>query len=39
VLLTSGLLLAYGSLFVIEKGDKDTAWARVKGMFSMRKTV
>jgi O-antigen/teichoic acid export membrane protein len=37
LLLTSGFLLAYGSLFVIEKGDKEMAWARVKGMLSMRK--
>jgi len=39
VLLTCGLLLAYGSLFVVEKGDKDMAWARVKGLLSVRKTV
>jgi O-antigen/teichoic acid export membrane protein len=39
VLLTGGLLLGYGSLFVIEKSDKDVAWARVKGLLSVRKTV
>jgi len=39
VLLTCGLLLAYGSLFVIDKGDKDLAWARVKSLLSVRKTV
>jgi O-antigen/teichoic acid export membrane protein len=39
VLLTMALLFAYGALFVIEKDDKDQAWARVKGLLSMRKTV
>lgn len=39
VLLTGGMLLAYGGLFVIEKGDKDMAWARVKGLLSLRKAV
>jgi O-antigen/teichoic acid export membrane protein len=39
VLLTAGLLLAYGSLFVIEKDDKDMAWTRVKGLLSMRKAA
>lgn len=39
VLLTMALLFAYGALFVIEKDDKDLAWARVKGLLSMRKTV
>lgn len=39
VLLTCGLLLAYGSLFVIEKGDKDMAWSRVKNLLSMRKAA
>jgi O-antigen/teichoic acid export membrane protein len=39
LLLTSGLLLAYGSLFVIEKGDKQMAWARLKSLLSIRKTV
>lgn len=39
VLLTCGLLLAYGSLFVIDKGDKDLAWVRVKSLLSVRKTV
>jgi len=38
-LLTCGLLLAYGALFVIEKDDKDSAWARVKNLFSMRKAA
>jgi O-antigen/teichoic acid export membrane protein len=37
VLLTCGVLLAYGSLFVIEKDDKTMAWLRVKQMLSMRK--
>jgi O-antigen/teichoic acid export membrane protein len=39
VLLTMALLFAWGALFVIEKDDKDRAWARVKGLFSMRKAV
>jgi O-antigen/teichoic acid export membrane protein len=39
VLLTGALLLAYGGLCVIEKGDRERAWARVKGFFSVRKTV
>jgi O-antigen/teichoic acid export membrane protein len=39
VLLTMALLFAYGALFVIEKDDKDLAWSRVKGLWSMRKTV
>jgi hypothetical protein len=43
VLLTAGLLLAYGSLFVIERDDKDMAWARIKkamrGLLSMRKAA
>lgn len=39
VLLTMALLFAWGMLFVIEKGDKDLAWSRVKGLLSMRKTV
>jgi O-antigen/teichoic acid export membrane protein len=39
VLLTGGLLFAYGGLFVIEKDDRDAAWVRVKSVFSMRKTV
>jgi O-antigen/teichoic acid export membrane protein len=39
VLLASGLLLAYGSLFVIEKGDRGLAWARVKDLLLLRKTV
>jgi hypothetical protein len=39
VLLTAGLLLAYGGLFVIEKDDKDMAWTRVKGLLSMRKAA
>jgi len=39
VLLTSGLLLAYGSLFVIDKGDKETVRARLKSLVSLRKTV
>jgi O-antigen/teichoic acid export membrane protein len=39
VLLTAGLLLAYGSLFVIEKDDKNMAWTRVKGLLSMRKAA
>jgi O-antigen/teichoic acid export membrane protein len=39
VLLTCGLLMAYGSLFVIEKGDKDAVWTRVKSLLSVRKPV
>ena len=39
VLLTCGALLAYGSLFVIEKDDKTMAWLRVKQLLSMRKTA
>jgi hypothetical protein len=39
VLLTAGLLLAYGSLFVIERDDMSVAWTRVKGLFSMRKAA
>jgi len=43
VLLTGGLLLGYGSLFVIEKGDRDLAWTKgkkaMRGLFSVRKTV
>jgi O-antigen/teichoic acid export membrane protein len=39
VLLTTGLLLAYGSLFVIERDDMSTAWTRVKGLLSMRKAA
>jgi hypothetical protein len=39
VLLTAGLLLAYGSLFVIDKDDKNMAWTRVKGLLSMRKAA
>jgi O-antigen/teichoic acid export membrane protein len=39
VLLTMALLFAWGALFVIEKDDKLLAWARVKGMLSMRKPV
>jgi len=43
VLLTGGLLLAYGGLFVIEKEDRAVAWSRVKSrlkaLLSLRKTV
>jgi O-antigen/teichoic acid export membrane protein len=39
VLLTMALLFAWGALFVIEKDDKLLAWARVKGLLSMRKPV
>jgi O-antigen/teichoic acid export membrane protein len=39
VLVTMALLFAYGALFVIEKDDKDIAWARVKNLLSLRKTV
>jgi O-antigen/teichoic acid export membrane protein len=39
VLLTAGLLLAYGSLFVIDRDDKNLAWTRVKGLLSMRKAA
>lgn len=39
VLLTCGALLAYGGLFVIDKDDKDSAWVRVKNLFSMRKAA
>jgi hypothetical protein len=39
VLLTMALLAGWGVLFVIEKDDKLAAWARVKTMLSMRKTV
>ena len=39
VLLTCGLLLAYGGLFVIDRGDRERAWGRVKGLLSLRKTV
>ena len=39
VLLTAGLLLAYGSLFVIERDDMSVAWTRVKGLLSMRKAA
>lgn len=43
VLLSSGLLLAYGSLCVIDKGDRGLAWSRVKAsvkdLLSLRKTV
>lgn len=39
LLLTSALLFTYGSLFVIEKDDKDMAWLRIKGIFSMRKAA
>jgi O-antigen/teichoic acid export membrane protein len=39
VLLTMALLFAWGMLFVIEKDDKLLAWARVKGLLSMRKPV
>jgi hypothetical protein len=39
VLLTMTLLFAWGALFVIEKDDKILAWARVKVLLSMRKTV
>jgi len=31
--------MAYGSLFVIEKGDKDAVWTRVKSLLSVRKPV
>ena len=39
VLSTGGLLLAYGALFVIDKGDRERTWGRVKGLLSVRKTV
>jgi O-antigen/teichoic acid export membrane protein len=39
LLLTMALLSAWGALFVIEKDDKNLAWARVKNVFSMRKAV
>jgi hypothetical protein len=39
VLLTMALLFAWGALFVIEKDDKILAWARVKNLLWMRKTV
>ncbi|RYE94396.1 MAG: hypothetical protein EOO78_25505, partial [Oxalobacteraceae bacterium] len=39
VLLTCGLLLAYGGLCVIDRSDRERAWVRVKGLLSLRKTV
>jgi len=39
VLATTALLCGYGALFVIEKDDKDLAWARVKTWVSVRRTV
>jgi hypothetical protein len=39
VLGTMALLFGYGVVFVIERDDKNLAWARVKGWLSMRRTV
>jgi O-antigen/teichoic acid export membrane protein len=43
VLLTMGLLFAWGALFVIDRDDRDLAWSRSKkwmrGLLSMRKAV
>lgn len=39
VLVTMALLFGYGALFVFEKDDKDMAWARVKGLLSVRRPV
>jgi O-antigen/teichoic acid export membrane protein len=36
VLLTMALLFAYGAMFVVEKDDKTLAWAKVKGLLSVR---
>jgi len=39
VLATTALLGAYGVLVVIERDDRDLAWSRMKGWWSMRKAA
>jgi len=36
LLMTMAVLFVYGMLFVIEKDDKNLAWAKVKGLLSVR---